>query len=413
MIAFSQFWKKVLTVTAGTLGAQLLLLATLPLLTRSLSQADVGSYLFAISVAAVTVVLASARLDMAIFLEDNQKDVFRILGTIFITSLTVSILVGFSIFFIGNFPFSKNLDSLKGSSTAIAATTFSLSIFTGIQAVLSYQSRFSTLSFLKFFQALIISLLLILAAMIFSTAKSLILAHAIGMLASVALGVLLLRKFSSGSLRLPRAAEMREVFRKHRRFPIFSMPADLINVLSSQLPVFLLGAKFGTAAVAFYALTTRVMVAPISLLAGSILPVFKEQASSEYRENGSCLTAYLKMLKTLTLISIIPASLAFYLLEPTFSLLFGAEWMEAGTLAKTMLPLYCLKFIASPLSYTLYVGNWQSYDLIWQSVLLFFTAMIFSFAENLHAAVLYYTIAYSFLYIIYLGMSYRCAKGKK
>jgi len=190
------------------------------------------------------------------------------------------------------------------------------------------------------------------------------------------------------------------------------MPADFINVISNQLPIFFIGAKFGVASVALYALTTRVLAAPISLMAGSILTVFKERASSEFRQKGECIEAYMYALRSLVTIAAVPFGIAWFLIEDVFAWLFGEDWRAAGKIAQLLVPMYFLKFISSPLSYSLYIGHWQKYDLLWQISLLTITWAAFNFSNDLMKAVQVYAIGYGGLYIVSLSMSYACSLGK-
>jgi O-antigen/teichoic acid export membrane protein len=199
--------------------------------------------------------------------------------------------------------------------------------------------------------------------------------------------------------------------REHWRFPVFSMPADFISALSAQLPLFLIGGRFGGSLVGQYALTNRTLAAPVGLLAGSVLSVFKEEASRQYRETGQCRQAYIKTFRSLAVLGVAPFTLLFFISERLFVLVFGPDWAEAGRLAAMLVPMFYLKFVASPLSYTMYLASRQSYDLLWQIALLVMTASVFKFSSDIQWAVMSYSIGYSVLYLAYLRMSYLSARG--
>ena len=109
----------------------------------------------------------------------------------------------------------------------------------------------------------------------------------------------------------------------------------------------------------------------------------------------------------------IAATLIFWFAgEELFVLAFGPEWREAGKAAIILLPLFALRFVASPLSYTFYIAEKQHIDLMWQICLLAMTlTTLMSFAgyENTLAA---YALGYGFLYAVYLILSYRFSAGK-
>ena len=92
---------------------------------------------------------------------------------------------------------------------------------------------------------------------------------------------------------------------------------------------------------------------------------------------------------------------------------FGDAWVDAGTYAEILAPMFFMKFIASPLSYTLYIANKQVHDLAWQIGLLTMTWVAFYFSGSLEAAVTAYSAGYTLFYVIYLALSYWAAHGDK
>lgn len=90
---------------------------------------------------------------------------------------------------------------------------------------------------------------------------------------------------------------------------------------------------------------------------------------------------------------------------------FGAEWMESGRYAILLIPMFYMRFVVSPLSYTIYIAQRQGLDLIWQLGLLGITAACFLLAGGVLEALWWYSASYAIMYVIYFAMSYRCAKG--
>jgi len=97
--------------------------------------------------------------------------------------------------------------------------------------------------------------------------------------------------------------------------------------------------------------------------------------------------------------------------EWLFAFAFGEVWRGAGTIAVWLLPLFALRFIASPLSYMVYIAGKQHIDLLWQIVLLGVVLAALSIPSNHALALQAYSGGYSILYVIYLWMSYRFSRG--
>jgi O-antigen/teichoic acid export membrane protein len=212
-----------------------------------------------------------------------------------------------------------------------------------------------------------------------------------------------------GGARLLPTPSQRRYLHTHRAFWHFSLPANLLNAAVGQLPVLIIGARHGVEAAGLFALTQRVLAAPISLLAASVLEVFKRESVRQFQNNGNCRPAYLHALRVLLLLGCGP-SLLLVLASPTlFAFAFGENWRGAGELAQILAPLYFLNFIASPLSYVFFVAGRQKIELAWQVALFVMTVTVFALPIALRQSVIAYTVGYSLLYLLYLRMSYRYA----
>jgi len=200
--------------------------------------------------------------------------------------------------------------------------------------------------------------------------------------------------------------------RRHDKFWRFSLPSSLLNAIAAQLPLFLIGMHHGVVAAGLYALTQRVLAAPVSLLASSVLEVFKRESVQEYQTFGHCSHAYRYTFKALLVLGLGPALVLLLFSPELFAWVFGREWRGAGELAQILAPLCLLNFIASPLSYVFFVAGKQKVDLVWQIALFLMTLGAFLVPGSLHQNVLWYAIGYSALYLVYLHMSYQISQNR-
>ena len=167
--------------------------------------------------------------------------------------------------------------------------------------------------------------------------------------------------------------------------------------------------RFGAEAAGLYALTQRVLYAPVSLVASSVLEVFKRQCALDFRQLGNCRHTYRQTAKLLAILDSLPCLILLLGAPHLFSAVFGDEWQAAGDLARLMAPLYFLNFVASPLSYVFFIAGHQKQELRWQCALMLMTLTAFLYGADLVTSVTIYTVGYSCLYLVYLAMSYRCA----
>lgn len=69
-------------------------------------------------------------------------------------------------------------------------------------------------------------------------------------------------------------ARLRSTAREHVDFPRYQLPGGLMNAVSLQAPVVLVGAAFGSSAAGLYSIGYRLLYAPISLISQSVSAVF-------------------------------------------------------------------------------------------------------------------------------------------
>ena len=208
-------------------------------------------------------------------------------------------------------------------------------------------------------------------------------------------------------------AELLPYWRKHRRFAIYSLPADAVNAAAAQLPVLIVAARFGAETAGLLAMAVRMLGAPMSLLAASVLDVFKRHAGQAYRERGECRAEYLHAFRILAGIAAVAGVVIGVGAEPVFVLVFGDIWLGAGTIALWLLPRFVMGFVASPLSYVVYFAGKQHLDLIWQLALLAMTLVSLNLMDSSKQALVAYAIGYGSLYLVYLLMSYKFSCGSR
>lgn len=407
------YWKHVLTVLGGSLGAQALPLAAAPLITRLCSPAEVGAFSVWLAVVAVAAVAATLRLEWAMILDhgsEHQATCFNV-----VAYSATALALGMTVSAIG-----LRAIGLPAAAHMSWYMLLTLGIGTWLTAYMQTTLAYATSrnAFGKAAKAKICA-----AGGIAVGQLGLLLAGAggaaallTGQLAGLAAGLLaafLLLEPPRPQLALRPGPRQLQYLQRHRAFWRFALPSSLLNMLVGQLPLFMIGAHHGVLAAGLYALTQRVLSAPVSLLAASVLEVFKRQSVIDFQAYGHCRDAYRTTFKVLALLGIVPSLLLFLFSPPLFAWVFGENWRAAGQLAQILAPLYYLNFIASPLSYVFVVAGKQKIELLWQLALAVMTVSVFALPATLHQSVAWYAAGYSLLYLVYLLMSWQCAQNRK
>jgi O-antigen/teichoic acid export membrane protein len=167
--------------------------------------------------------------------------------------------------------------------------------------------------------------------------------------------------------------EIIEDARSYKEFPIYGIPAILLNSLSSNVPVFILSYFFSTSIVGHYGFGFRVLRMPMDLIGVSIYQAFLPRAAEAHKEGelaGIVRFTYEKLIK----LSFFPLAVLIFSAEPVFSLIFGSQWRAAGEYIQILSLYVIFWFIANPISSLFSILNKQK-------SLLFFN--IFNFISRL------------------------------
>jgi O-antigen/teichoic acid export membrane protein len=405
------FWRHVGTVLGGALGAQAMPLLAAPLITRMCTPSDMGAFSVWLGVVAVSAIAATLRLETAMILDHEHEQQRVCFSVVLYTASITAVLVSLAAMVAHTFGLPALRQQSPGALAIIGLGTW-LTAYT--QTTLAYATShkaFGKAARAKVWGAATIALSQLLLLFLGAGEFGLLAGQVIGLVAGLAAATLLLRPpRPQVALRLDATA--RAYLLRHQKFWRFSLPSNLLNALVGQMPLFLIGMRHGAVAAGLYALTNRVLAAPVSLLAASVLEVFKRESVQEFEALGNCQRAYRYTFKALSLLGLGPALALLFFSPQLFAFAFGENWRPAGELAQILAPLCFLNFIASPLSYVFFVTGKQKVDLLWQIALFVMTLCAFLAPGSLRQNVLWYATGYSMLYLVYLHMSWQCSQNR-
>lgn len=404
----STYWRAVALVLSGTVLAQTIPLLGSLLIARIFAPAEFGIFTAWLGIAAIVGVFVTCRFEMALALEpDGEPRVRAAMATVATTIGMIALvaLLGVPAYLLFGyllpplpplllFLFVPALVALSGSQIW--------------QAWAAAEGLFRALSTMRIVQAAAITGLQIGAGLVAPGADTLAAAHVVGVATGVAVMMFWLppRPLTGG------LAAIRSFWARYRKFPYFALPADTVNTTAAQLPLAIIAGRFGPEAAGFVALAFRTLGAPISLMGSAVLDVFKRRASTAWRDRGDCRAEYLQTFRVLAVGSVLATVMFFFAGEELFVLAFGERWRGAGEAAVILLPLFALRFVASPLSFVFYVAEKQQVDLVWQVCLLATTLAALLLPQDYRDALLGYALGYALLYIVYLVLSYRFSMGR-
>jgi O-antigen/teichoic acid export membrane protein len=410
-----QTFKSLSVLVAGTFLSAIIPIILSPLMTRIFTRHDYGVLGLYMSISGLLGVLAYSHYPQAIMLEKEDKDAWRVLCF----SIFICIVFGLGTMLIltAMYFFTSVLQH-----SVIGGWCFfiPLSIFlNGVSSILMVWAnriqQYRVLAINRIFQAL--------ATVIIQIVLGILMKDEVGLLAGFIFGqvlgvVLLVLSGIKNDLFLKVSRELDQlkfVAGRYRKFLFFTTPTEFVNNLINQTPIFLLQRYGGLSYVGSYNFTQRFLGLPQQFLSSAIIEVFKQKSSASFVQIGNCKEVFLKTLKVLFLIAIVPFSLIALFSPPAFSFLFGAEWREAGVFAQYLSILFFCRFVISPLTYVYYVAGKLREDFFLNMLLLIVATLSFYVGNELFHdkkyLILAYAIAYSGIYVIFLFRSYQLSKG--
>lgn len=412
------FIRNVLTLATGATAAQTIPIISSPILRRLYTPSEFGVLAIYSSCIALMSVIVNGRYQVAITLPAHKEDAANVASLCLFLSLVIS---SFSLFLVSAFnpQISQAIGNYNISAWLyfIPPHIFLVGIYNTFLYWCIRKGKYGKITQVRIASIIVTTGLNLLAGFLKIGISGLIFSGLIGeLIASLILSHQIYiddkELFKSVSF-----SSIKKQLIRYQKFPLYSLPADLINSFSSEIPNLLFGKFFGINTLGRISLTKRIILAPSSVISNSILDIFKKEASSEYRNNGRCIKSYSKTFKILSLLSIVPFIIIIVSAPEIFAFAFGQQWKEAGEYAQVMSPILLLGFIASPLSYTFYIAEKQLEDLILHIYIAIssISSILLGnyFFEDPKYILLIYSLNYAFIYSIYLFRSFVLAQGKE
>jgi lipopolysaccharide exporter len=332
----SSFVKNVLVVMSGTAAAQVLGFALTPIISRLYSPSDFGVFGSFYAIFAVIAAGATLQYTQAIMLPKEKKDAINL----FILSCLCTVAVSFLcfIFCLLAPTFVNGLMKTEGvwALSLLVAATVVGGLNQSCQAWCIRAKAFKHTAASQVIRSLSQNGTQIGFGYLKIGAAGLIVSSVLGnVLASFNLVRVLLPDLLAFRSYI-RWDRMKQLAKEYRDFPMYSASQNVINALSSGLPVLLLTYFYGIAVAGAYAFGMRILWAPMSLLIGALRQVLFQKAAETQHQGGSLAPLYVKITAVLFAIAIFP-SLVFFIWAPEiFAWVFGSQWHTAGELARSL-----------------------------------------------------------------------------
>lgn len=367
----SSFVKDGIALIGGNVWAQGIAFASYLILTRLFSPEDFGLYNIFYSYIEVLIIVSTCKYEMAVVLADNDREAaavsrlaLRVNTIVSLLLLTGSLLCYFL------FPFSL--------------FHYSFSLLLAPMVFFCGTSRVYTALFNRYRLFRQIALSEVVGATSGMVAKVILglpllagtLLHTLGLSLGTVLGRAaanvnyLIRK---RKLNLPddiARDECRAAGRKFRNFPLYTMPKDLINSFSYNLPFLWLALCFDKAEVGLFGLALTCTFKPVNIFNSAFERLMYVRVAEKVRDQKTIKSDIVRFFKNVNLVALPLFVVAFVFGEQILTFLFGARWAGSGYYIRCLLPWVFVMMTSTSLMFLSSVFSKQRTEFAFYGVLL-------------------------------------------
>jgi lipopolysaccharide exporter len=344
----SSFFKNILVVMTGTVIAQVIGFALSPVISRLYSPSDFG--IFGSFYAIVRIIEAGTTLEysQAIMLPKEKEHAINL----FVLSCLCTLIIGFLCLIFCSIAPATVHSAMKTEGILVLLLLVLVTIVFGInkscQAWSVRVKAFKHTSASQVIRSVTSNGTKIGLGFLKGGALALIVSNILAnILASLNLIRVLLPDFMAlrNSIRWKL---IKRLAKEYRDFPMYAASQNIINALSSGLPVLLLTHFYGISISGAYAFGVTVLKFPMEFILTSLRQVLFQKASETQHQRGSLSSLYVKITVGLFITTILPTVILIIWAPKLFVLVFGSQWSMAGELARSLIIWLAVVFCNLP-----------------------------------------------------------------
>lgn len=404
----NKFFKDSIIMVLSSGIAQLLLIGTIPIISRLYSPSEFGEFTIFSNIAMVLIPIINARYDLLIINAKNYKQANILSQISFMISLFIllALLPLAIIYLIVRPEYLIEIIFLIIMLLLVSLTN----IFTNY---LNRERKYNTLSLINIFRALFMVVLQILFGFLNFGSMGLIIGFAFSYIAGITFGFKVFKNHFRYVASLPANLVL---FKKYKNQLLFSTPSIFLNSLSFTVVVFFIGILFSNHEVGLYGMAIKILGVPITILSLGLSKIFMQKANDHYIAYGSFRTLLIKFSLILVIISIV-VYVPFYIINDNLIVrILGSEWIDTVFIMKIIIPLFFIRLIVSTISLTVIVFEKQHIELMLQACFLIVTVITFFIAKsmslNLESFLIINTIGLFIAYVVFYIATFYFAKNK-
>ncbi|WP_118951403.1 lipopolysaccharide biosynthesis protein [Taibaiella helva] len=376
-IKLTDFVRNVLTLTTGTTVAQAIPVLITPILTRLYTPDDFGLLTLFVSLCSLLTLIATGQYEMSVVLPGADRDARKLVRFALMLTLGVSVLLLLLILTLHG----PLVSLLKDGRIGFWLYLLPLAVlFSGAFEILRYysvrQKAYRGIAAASVIRSGIAGGVQVGAGAAGGQAAGLLWGNLVSLLGGNlgVISVYLKNRQEGETFRL--TPGMKRMAWRYRNFPRFTLPSLLLNTASQQLPVYIFATFFSNTIVGFYAMSQRVLNAPMALVGAAIGQVYFQKAAAAKGDQQQIKQLTWALYRHLLLLGVFPIAALLFWGDKLFAWFFGSGWIVAGQYAQSLSLWFLFVFISSPLSNLFFVQGKQKQGLLLQIIIFSSRALV-------------------------------------
>lgn len=343
----------------GTTIAQAIPIAISPILTRIYTPKDFGVFTLFLAITGLFSVIVSGRYELALMLPRKDEDAINIFA------LGLMIVIVLSLFFLilVTLLHESIVNILNNEEIGYWLYFIPLALFfMGLFNLLSYynnrKKNYQDIARATIIKSIILAMAQLGLGFVKAGASGLITGQIIS---TVFANIHLFKNIMKDKILLSKISLLKIIAlaKRYKDFPKYQAPHAMLNVSSSNMPIYIFTPFFGLSVVGMYSLSTRIIITPMMILAGASAKVYTQKVTQIYNENGDSYGFTIRLLISLFKKIILPFLLIIFFAPEIFSFVFGDNWREAGVYTQILFPWLLLNILVSTVSFIPSLVNMQ------------------------------------------------------
>ncbi len=333
----------------GTVLAQLIPIAIQPVIRRIYTDTETGRFDVYLSIVSILVSFVHLNYARVVVIPKEDKSAVNLLSGAVLSSFVFAI-VFFVVFTLAGEEFLElfnlPMDILPWLNF-VPLSVFFIGAYTSMGVWLTRKKRFKAVAYNKFLRRSTEGVTQITSKAF--SGNGLIIGSIIGDLFNFIAHVFQVKK-SGFSLEDIELKEIKKEFIRYKDFPLYSMLPTLLNTLSANLPIIIIGGVYTEQIVGQFGLSRMVLAIPLALVSVAISQVLLQKTAEKAHKKESIFPLVKSLFFVLAGLSLLGTIIIYFFSDTIFTIAFGKEWMLASEMSRILIFSFAVSFVVSPFS---------------------------------------------------------------